>query len=194
MTSMSTTTIFTGWPALPSGGGIRFGRETPPARSAAQGSAAGDPCAVDWVLERGGALAPRPVRWLLAGAGALALGIAGLLRLRGAELVMPLAGIELLALAAVMLLALRHATDCERIALHDDRLTVERLSGRRSFRVVFRPAWVRVEPRYGDRSLIELSGQGRRITVGRFVRPELRSQLAEELRWALRRWQQRAVH
>jgi len=48
---------------------------------------------------------------------------------------------------------------------------------------------VRVEPELGDRSLIELSGQGRRIAVGRFVRPELRRQLADELRWALRRWQ-----
>ena len=55
----------------------------------------------------------------------------------------------------------------------------------------FAPAFVRVEPRSGDRSLIELSGQGRRITVGRYVRPELRRQLADELRWALRRWQGR---
>jgi uncharacterized membrane protein len=44
-----------------------------------------------------------------------------------------------------------------------------------------------VEPEHGDGSLIELSGQGQRIVVGRFVRPELRRQLADELRWALRR-------
>ena len=72
-------------------------------------------------------------------------------------------------------------------------LTVELASGNRLRRVAFQPHWVRVEPRSGDRSLIELSGQGQRVAVGRFVRPELRRQLAEELRWALRRWQQRSV-
>ena len=46
---------------------------------------------------------------------------------------------------------------------------------------------MRVEPAGSDRSLIELSGQGQRIAVGRFVRPEQRRALADELRFALRR-------
>ena len=54
--------------------------------------------------------------------------------------------------------------------------------------VEFAPAWVRVEPAHGDRSLIELSGEGKRIAIGRFVRPELRRALADELRAALRRF------
>ena len=41
---------------------------------------------------------------------------------------------------------------------------------------------VRVEPGVGDRSLIELSGQGRRVNVGRYLRPELRPALAQEIR------------
>jgi uncharacterized membrane protein len=45
---------------------------------------------------------------------------------------------------------------------------------------------VRVEPKDDDRSLIELSGQGRRVQVGRFLRPELRPALAKEIRQALR--------
>ena len=57
----------------------------------------------------------------------------------------------------------------------------------RRFRVEFAPAWVRVEPAAGERSLIELSGEGQRVEVGRFVRPELRRALADELRAALRR-------
>ena len=35
-------------------------------------------------------------------------------------------------------------------------------------------------------TLIELSGQGRRVNVGRYVRPELRPVLAQEIRRALR--------
>jgi uncharacterized membrane protein len=45
---------------------------------------------------------------------------------------------------------------------------------------------VRVEPSADDRSLIELSGKGRRVSVGRYLRPELRPVLAREIRSALR--------
>jgi uncharacterized membrane protein len=43
-----------------------------------------------------------------------------------------------------------------------------------------------VEPAVDDRSLIEVSGQGQRVIVGRYVRPELRPVLAREIRRALR--------
>jgi uncharacterized membrane protein len=86
-----------------------------------------------------------------------------------------------------LLVYARHAADCESIRLQQGLLIVEHANGRRTERVEFQPDWVRVEPAQGDGSLIELSGQGQRIAVGRFVRPELRRQLADELRWALRR-------
>jgi uncharacterized membrane protein len=57
----------------------------------------------------------------------------------------------------------------------------------RTDQVEFAPAWVRVEPAHSDRSLIEISGEGKRVAIGRFVRPELRRALADELRSALRR-------
>ena len=79
-----------------------------------------------------------------------------------------------------------HACDSESIRLQGGRLTVEHACGSRVERVEFASQWVRVEPEHGDRSLIELSGQGQRIAVGRFVRPELRRQLADEIRSALR--------
>jgi uncharacterized membrane protein len=49
-----------------------------------------------------------------------------------------------------------------------------------------RAAWVRVEPRHGEGSLVELSGDGQQSFVGRYLRPELRTPLAHELRAALR--------
>ena len=57
-------------------------------------------------------------------------------------------------------------------------------------RAEFVPDSVRVEPRDDDRSFIELSGQGRVIAVGRYVRPERRRALAEEFRSALRQMPQ----
>lgn len=53
-------------------------------------------------------------------------------------------------------------------------------------RAEFNREWVRVEPKDGEGSLIEVSGQGRSVRVGRHIRPELRPALAREIRFALR--------
>ena len=147
---------------------------------------------LQWLLKRNCSTTPRQTLAFYASLSVVSLGIGLFFWVQGATLVMPFAWLEVVAVGAALLLYARHATDSERIRLEAGRLTVEHVSGRRIERVEFAPAWVRVEPEHGDRSLIELSGQGRRIAVGRFVRPELRRQLADELRWALRRWQWRA--
>ena len=101
---------------------------------------------------------------------------------------MPFASLELLAIGAALFVYARHAGDRERVILKPGRLTVECTLGSRTDQVEFAPAWVRVEPAHGDRSLIEISGEGKRVAIGRFVRPELRRALADELRAALRRF------
>ena len=62
----------------------------------------------------------------------------------------------------------------------------EQENGGKLQRCEFRRDWVRVEPGVADNSLIALSGQGRTVHIGRFVRPELRPLLAREIRMALR--------
>jgi len=79
-----------------------------------------------------------------------------------------------------------HATDGECISLQGASLVVKRESAGRLERAEFERQWVRVEPKAGEHSLIELSGRGRKVQVGRFVRPELRQVLAGEIRRALR--------
>ncbi len=118
----------------------------------------------------------------------VSIGIALFFWLQGATLVMPFAWLEVLAVGAALLVYSRHAGDREDIRLRAGSLIVEHVNGPHVERVEFSPEWVRVEPRHGDRSLIELSGQGQRIAIGRFVRPELRRQLADELRSTMRRW------
>ncbi|MDQ6679709.1 MAG: DUF2244 domain-containing protein [Pseudomonadota bacterium] len=164
----------------PPGCHLRFGQES-----------VGVGASVQWLLKRNCSLAPRQLLTFYASLCLLSLAIAGVFWIRGALLVMPFAGAELLAVGAALLVYARHAADREIIRLRTGRLVVRRFYGPRVEQIEFEPAWVRVEPESGDRSLIELSGQGRRISVGRFVRPELRRQLADELRWALRRWQSR---
>jgi uncharacterized membrane protein len=149
---------------------LRFGAESGAGERAAQ--------SVEWLLKRNCSITPRQMMGFYASVCVLSLGIGAGFWTHGAAL----------------LLYSRHATDSENIRLQAGRLTVEHTSGRITHRAEFAPAWVRIEPEHGDGSLVELSGQGQRIAVGRFVRPELRRQLAEELRWALRRWQDRSEH
>jgi len=159
---------------------LRFGTESP-----------ADGGSVQWLLRRNCSLAPAQLLAFYASLCVVSLAIAVICWRQGATLVMPFAGAELLAVGSALLAYARHAADRETIHLQDAALTVERISGSRTERVVFAPEWVRVEPKSSDRSLIELSGQGRRVSIGRYVRPELRRLLADELRWALRRWQVR---
>ena len=101
-------------------------------------------------------------------------------------LILPFAGLELVLVGLAFLMYARHATDGERILLVGPQLVVELESAGRLWREEFKREWVRVESQAGDGSLIELSGQGRRVNIGRYVRPELRPALAEEIRRALR--------
>lgn len=155
---------------------LRFGRPAGP----------GD-TSVQWLLRRNCSMTPAQVVSFYLALCAGSLAIAGAFWWHGATLVMPFAGIELLAVGSALFVYARHAGDRERVTLEPGRLTVEFTLGRRTDQVEFAPAWVRVEPAHGERSLIELSGEGKRIAIGRFIRPELRRALADELRAALRR-------
>ncbi len=105
----------------------------------------------------------------------------------GAPAVLPLAGLELLLLGLAFGVCSRHAGDAETITLAGRELQVEHRCGRQLERAAFRAEWVRVEPVHGEGSLVELSGQGQRMCVGRYLGPHLRVGLARELRQALRR-------
>ncbi len=141
---------------------------------------------VHWLLKRNCSVTPAQLGWLYASLCLVSLGIGAFFWLRGAPLVMPFAGLELVAVGIAFVAYARHATDGERISLEGARLVVELESAGRLERSEFDREWVRVEPQAGDGSLIELSGQGRSVHVGRYVRPELRPALAREIRMALR--------
>jgi uncharacterized membrane protein len=141
---------------------------------------------VQWQLRRNCSMAPAQLLAIYAVLCVVSIGIAAVCWSQGATLVAPFASAELLAVGVAIWAYAKHAADSECIRLNPGRLVVEHANGRHTERVEFQPDWVRVEPEHGDGSLIELSGRGQRIAVGRFVRPELRRQLADELRWALR--------
>lgn len=141
---------------------------------------------IHWRLLRNCSVTPVQLGWLYLSLCVVSLGIAAGFWLVGATMVMPFAWLELLAVGVAFLVYARHATDGERIVLQGSQLVVEQTNAGRVARAEFNREWVRVEPQRDDRSLIELSGQGRRVHVGRYIRPELRSVLAKEIRMALR--------
>nr|WP_315246869.1 DUF2244 domain-containing protein [uncultured Albidiferax sp.] len=141
---------------------------------------------IHWFLKRNCSVTPAQLGWMYASICVVSMGIATFFWMQGAKLVLPFAWLELAAVGAAFLVYSRHATDGEKISLQGTQLVVELENAGRLERAEFRREWVRIEPKTGDRSLIEVSGQGRSVEVGRYVSPELRSALAREIRMALR--------
>ena len=141
---------------------------------------------IHWFLQRNCSVTPTQLAWLYASLCVVSLGIGSVFWWLGATLVLPFAWLELAAVGAAFVVYGRHAADGERISLQGRQLVVELETAGRLERAEFDREWVRVELGAADRSLIAVSGRGRSVTVGRFVRPELRPALAREIRMALR--------
>ncbi|MES2911530.1 MAG: DUF2244 domain-containing protein [Pseudomonadota bacterium] len=141
---------------------------------------------VQWLLKRNCSVTPAQLGWMYVSLCVVSMGIAIFFWVQGARMVMPFAWLELLAVGAAFVVYARHARDGEKIVLQGGQLVVELENGGRMQRAAFNRQWVRVEPKSGDGSLIEVSGQGQSVRVGRHLRPELRPALAREIRFALR--------
>ncbi len=180
---MSSTFAPRAWPApvhSPSPVAWRFAREL---RQQREG---GDLAAVQWLMARNSSFVPGCLLTVFIALSVVSLGIGAAFWWLGAPAVLPLAGAELLALGAAFWICSRHAADAETITLAERELNVEHRFGRGVERATFRAEWVRVEPVHGEGSLVEITGQGHRMRVGRYLRPELRMALARELRQAVR--------
>jgi uncharacterized membrane protein len=172
------------WPSptgAPHGTAWLFGREVP--LSSEPGAATG----LQWLLKRNCSLAPRQLGAVYAALCGLSMAIAGFFYVQGVTMILAFAGLELALLGAALLVFARHAGDRETLTLVGRSLLVEQCNGVRVQRTDFSADWLTVEPAAGQGSLVQLSGHGHKVKVGRFLRPELRAAFARELRLALRR-------
>jgi uncharacterized membrane protein len=179
---MTATTAPSPWPApaaAPRPGTWTFARELP--------DAGGGAPALEWLLKPNCSTTPRQLGMVYLSLCAVSLAIGGMFFWQGAPLVLGFAGLELLLVGLALVVFARHAGDREVLTLVGPSLLVEQRHGRHVERTDFATAWLRVEPAAGQGSLVELSGHGRTVRVGRFLRPELRGAFARELRSALRR-------
>jgi uncharacterized membrane protein len=180
---MSATFAPAAWPpsqAQRSAGPWVFGREV----ALAGGDASR---ALQWLFRRNCSITPGQLGAVYLSLCAVSLLIGAFFLVQGAPLVLAFAGLELLLLGAALALFARHAGDRETLTLVGRSLQVEQCFGRRVEHTHFAADWVHVEPARGQGSLVQLSGRGQRVHVGRFLRPELRGAFAHELRLALRR-------
>jgi len=180
---MSATYAPRPWPAPASPSSAsrwRFGREV-----TLEGAGGLRP-ALQWVLKRNCSITPRQLGAVYLSLCLLAMAISAGFWWQGAPLVTVFAGLELVCVGFALLAYARHAGDREVLTLAGRSLAVEQRDGNRVARADFAAEWLAVEPAAGQGSLVELSGRGQMVRVGRFLRPEVRGAFAQELRRAVR--------
>ena len=120
------------------------------------------------LLKRNCSIAPGALACVFAALAVAVLGIGIGFAIAGAWLILPFAGLEVIALGAAFVLQARHATDYERIELAGGRLRVEVGEGQRVARYELDAHRARVEMRDADvvlaRHVLAVVGEHRRFT------------------------------
>jgi uncharacterized membrane protein len=135
------------------------------------------------LLKRNCSIAPGALACVFAALAVAVLGIGVGFAMAGAWLILPFAGLEVIALGAAFVLQARHATDYERIELAGGRLRVEVGEAERVARYELDSRGARVEMQ-GPHVL--LSGAGEEVRIGRHLDDEARVRFAAELKNRLR--------
>lgn len=146
----------------------------------------GAPRALQWLLKRNCSITPRQLGAVYLSLCVVSLLIGAFFYAQGAPLVLAFTALELTLVGTALLVFARHAGDFESLTLVGRSLQVQQSYGSRVEQTDFTADWLTVEPAAGQGSLVQLSGRGQTVRVGRFVRPELRAAFARELRLALR--------
>lgn len=131
------------------------------------------------------ALSPRGMMVVVAITAAFSLLIGLGFSFAGAWLVLPFAGLEVLAIAYAFYYIHCHAGDYESITIEGDNLAIEKHDYQHDYRTVFNRYWARVLVRElpcGDHSLF-LRSHGKEVEFGRhFMNDDQRLLLAEQLK------------
>ena len=146
-----------------------------------------EPVLEDWLIKRNCSVSPSQFVLFYASLAAFSFVIALSLFWRGAWLVLPFTGAEVLVVGFAFVIYARHAVDYERIRLFPHRLLIERMSAQRLTRIELNPRWVRVEPGASPRDPIRLVSRGQAVLIGQHLAQFRRAQFADELRASLTR-------
>jgi len=136
-------------------------------------------------LRPNGSLRWRAAKWSCAALGLLVGGIAAWFASRGAWLVLPFAGAELLVVGAGLYLSCRASRRAEVIRVTPETLLVQRGRGRPEQEHAFQRAWARVvlvrDPAGWYPSRLLVRSHGRSLEIGAWLAEEEKLELAAEL-------------
>jgi uncharacterized membrane protein len=110
--------------------------------------------------------------------------------LKGAWLILPFAGLEMLALGIALYVVARRATSWQEISINDDRIRVVDYDSRHEEERSFQRAWAQVVHEgaviKGHPSRLSIRSHGRCVEVGRYLNEDEKRYLAQELSRAVR--------
>lgn len=134
------------------------------------------------LLKRNCSISPAGLLWVYGLIAVATLGIAAAFAALGAWMILPFAGIEIVALGVAFALNGRHAGDYERIQLDEDSLKVEVCESDSVRCHEFSKAWASVRVAgEGPGMRVLLGVPGRSLEVGRHLQAQARLELAGEL-------------
>jgi uncharacterized membrane protein len=131
------------------------------------------------LLKRNCSIAPGALACVFAAMALALLGIGIGFAIAGAWLILPFAGLEVVALGAAFVLQARHATDYERIELAGGRLRVEVSEAERIARYELDARRARIEMQ-GPHVVLRAAGET--VEIGRHLGEEARFRFAAELK------------
>ena len=131
------------------------------------------------LLKRNCSIAPGALACVFAAIAVAVLGIGIGFAIAGAWLILPFAGLEVVALGAAFVLQARHATDYERIELAAGRLSVEVGEAERVAKYEIDARGARIEMQ-GPHVVLRAAGEA--VEIGRHLGEEARVRFATELK------------
>jgi uncharacterized membrane protein len=135
------------------------------------------------ILKRNCSISPAGLAGVFAALAAVVLAVGVAFAFAGAWLVLPFAGLEVVALAAVYLAYARHAADYERIELAAGRLTVEVAEAQKMARYEMEARRARV---CFEEERVVLRSAREQLELGRHLDADMRVRFAAELQKRLR--------
>ena len=119
----------------------------------------------------------------------ISLGIAGMFALQGLWLILPFAGLEILALTFALYVCSLRCRDQEVVTISDDVVTVEKGRQNPSEAWQFERAWLKLEliksPLQGHPSKLLMRSNGKETEIGRCLTNDERKSLSDSLAKAL---------
>jgi uncharacterized membrane protein len=144
-----------------------------------------------WTVKRNCSASPAQLAAVFASMVGLAFLFGIVFATQGLWMILPFAGLELIAVAIAFVCYGRRAADYERIILSAHELSIERVEGARTLQWRFPSAWTRIEVEEAGEAWMQgarvyVVARGERVEIARHLAAPARKTLAREIRLALR--------